>query len=812
MCGSRVDSDTYAGLFESVPGKPDFSYCKICMLRLKAGKVDKKPMELKNKPPGNLIDHLLRCSPENVAEAHKTSASAVTAVAALLAKLNLTGDKELPAGQQTLSKHLRPVATFGGSNSAAESQDNSVEFALFCLYDMRPWTVVEGIGFQDLMKRLAPKAPLCSRKAIARRVPLILSAFQRLVALDVLPRALGHSTLTDVRVALNTAPYTMVSLTTDGWTSRSGDPFLCATLHFITREWELKSIAIALRKFAISHTADAHCEKITQMLADVGVAVKYLLGATTDNASTMLAFMRMLDCAHQFCLPHTLHLVVKDIKLDELLEPVLQLAKYFSAIAVERNRLVEAIARTHGVTNMLATILPVTTRWGSWLAMLKRHIKRWVVMQHIPDPAMLRITDRKKAEEYRDVHANCADNLSLFEGICALLQPMDEWSIRFQSSAVPTVSLILPCFLELRSFYEPSPKAEHTLIRGLRAKLLDSIMRRLGPLVTYHHEPLLSKPISLQGRVGRWLIMAASTVLDPYAPTAVLDFLAPQSQPITQFLCDMYNQRLRLRDIQDSAEPKTAPTAVRGNLFLDAANLMKAADSVNAAAERYPFLAVEHMATLLSRFLSDEKDPADGTLSWWAKNEDRHPVLAVLARSLLSMQASSAASERLFSVSGMIVTPLRSQLSTQNVEAATLVRAAVLSGIDLRPEIARLQRENAQTANQKRSASVSATLAAKKKKTTAPASSAAADGAAGGGPSDSTVALSEDDAASSDGDDASTGTGSVDNASASLLDDDDCDDAVSIDSFFEAPAIITEYDDDTSLPKLASLHELQEFY
>ena len=69
---------------------------------------------------------------------------------------------------------------------------------------------------------------------------------------------------------------------------------------------------------------------------------------------------------------------------------------------------------------------------------------------------------------------------------------------------------------------------------------------------------------------------------------------------------------------------------------------------------------------------------ADGTegdhtnpLLWWHKNSLAYPLLSKLAKKLLCIPATSAPSERVFSVAGRTITKLRSRLRPDN--AACLV-------------------------------------------------------------------------------------------------------------------------------------------
>ena len=87
----------------------------------------------------------------------------------------------------------------------------------------------------------------------------------------------------------------------------------------------------------------------------------------------------------------------------------------------------------------------------------------------------------------------------------------------------------------------------------------------------------------------------------------------------------------------------------------------KATDPMVGAEEKPPIL-MEWEA------FSKVKVPKDtDVLCWWKQNEFRFPLLSTAARAVLSVPASSAASERVFSEAGNIVTPLRSRLDPTNV-------------------------------------------------------------------------------------------------------------------------------------------------
>lgn len=62
-------------------------------------------------------------------------------------------------------------------------------------------------------------------------------------------------------------------------------------------------------------------------------------------------------------------------------------------------------------------------------------------------------------------------------------------------------------------------------------------------------------------------------------------------------------------------------------------------------------------------------------LQWWQKHEETLPLLSKLARAILAIPASSAATESNFSTAGYVVSPLRSQLNTSLVRSILVCRS-----------------------------------------------------------------------------------------------------------------------------------------
>jgi hypothetical protein len=73
-----------------------------------------------------------------------------------------------------------------------------------------------------------------------------------------------------------------------------------------------------------------------------------------------------------------------------------------------------------------------------------------------------------------------------------------------------------------------------------------------------------------------------------------------------------------------------------------------------------------------------DRDGVDGAftnpLLWWKSNSTQIPTIAKIARKFLCIPATSAPSERVFSVAGLVISKLRSNLTPENASCIIMLR------------------------------------------------------------------------------------------------------------------------------------------
>ncbi len=157
--------------------------------------------------------------------------------------------------------------------------------------DMAPISVVEQKGFIDMLRTLDPRYQLPSRNYFAR---------------EVLPEM-----YTKVRQNLSDglANVTHFWLTTDMWTSRTCEPYMCLTTHFI-EDLETKTACLQTSYCLENHSGKNIAEAPQDALANWGLSENGLVAITMDNGANIVKAMELKNWLRMQCFGHRLHLAI----------------------------------------------------------------------------------------------------------------------------------------------------------------------------------------------------------------------------------------------------------------------------------------------------------------------------------------------------------------------------------------------------------------------------------------------------------------------------------------------------------------------
>lgn len=301
----------------------------------------------------------------------------------------------------------------------------------------------------------------------------------------------------------------------------------------------------------------------------------------------------------------------------------------------------------------LKPLQDVKTRWWSTWRMLNRLL--------LLTPSI----DALVASGQVNTSSLTASQKNVLTEVESLLSPIAKSQRTLEGDKYPTISLV-PFFVwkvreKLKSKAMPTVDDEISpSTRFLATKMYnDYVQNRYGDGNTVYHDDYVL------GRMQRYIsmhkIVLVATFLDPRFKS-LHPFVPDADKPriYSHIVTLMYDIASTTCNIGDNNNPE--PEAVNNefdpdDFFAELGNL-----SVNP-----PVMPMDDTAMLCNAELNRYKlvpqiSPTRDPLKWWADNALKFPVLATIALRYLAIPATSAASERLWSVASQIITKSRTQL------------------------------------------------------------------------------------------------------------------------------------------------------
>lgn len=181
---------------------------------------------------------------------------------------------------------------------------------------MIPFSVVDEPEFNAFVSELDVRYQTPSRKYMSE------------VAIPAKYNEIKAKVVNDLREA------THVSLTTDGWSSSTQDPFLSLTVHYITPSFKLQIWCLRTIYMPESHTGENIAKMIRNILREYDIELGKVASITTDNGSNMIKACQELQLIRVPCFGHILHNSIststKQEKVVETVQNVRSIVTTFS--------------------------------------------------------------------------------------------------------------------------------------------------------------------------------------------------------------------------------------------------------------------------------------------------------------------------------------------------------------------------------------------------------------------------------------------------------------------------------------------------
>ncbi|XP_072087004.1 zinc finger BED domain-containing protein RICESLEEPER 2-like [Arachis hypogaea] len=455
-----------------------------------------------------------------------------------------------------------------------------------------------------------------------------------------------------------------IPITTDMWTaSNQNKGYMVITAHYIDDSWKLQSRLIRFIYVPAPHTAEVLSKVLVDCLMDWNLDRK-VSTLTVDNCNTNDVMIDNIltktshrnfilggKLFHMRCCAHILNLIVKDglQLISHAIERVRDSVHYWTATPKREEKFKETCAQVK-ISYTKNLCLDCKTRWNSTFFMLEVAIMYRDVFERLS----LRESQYKSlpSEKDWDMADEIFQRLRIFFDVTEL----------FSGTTYPTSNLYFPKVCVIKLALMEWKHCENEIIEMMATSMITKFEKYWGVINT---------------------VMAIGTLLDPRYKMYLLNFffrkiygeteacvVIGQVKRVVQDLVLEYATKGRERDQAaqlDIPPPPSIPLSSKGRKF---SHEDWQADFAAHVSEESAFIDTK---SELDYYLEERPVPQNehdfDILNWWKSNGAKFPTLQAIARDFLAIPISTVASESSFSTGGRFVTPHRSRLRPDTLEA-----------------------------------------------------------------------------------------------------------------------------------------------
>ncbi|GJT62330.1 zinc finger BED domain-containing protein RICESLEEPER 2-like protein [Tanacetum coccineum] len=414
---------------------------------------------------------------------------------------------------------------------------------------------------------------------------------------------------------------TKVNLTTDVWSAPHNFPgsYMCVTAHWIEPStWQMMKRVISFEEFPSPHTGTNLKYMLEKVFVMYGLKEK-IMSITLDNASNNTSAMDKLKLKynppmggrfyHSRCVAHIINLVVQaGLKvpiINQMKESFKQMLKdVFKSGDKIRKRYIR-ICRDADKP-CYSPNWDVDTRWNSTFEMFESGLKQKTTLAYFHD-----ILVNKNGRRFKKFPV---EYWVMIEMLNPLLEVFQNATVILSGVYYPTSPLVLQ-----QIFFISCKLSELELEGGLLSCMVKPMKKKLRKY--FENMPP---------------IITCSAALNPCFNVSGVDYLIENISRDLEFQDDGFATR-----------------------------------TYKKKARNDPTMSSEYEQYLKADFVSHlhPKDFATfDVLGFWKAKENQFPVLSRMAMDILSVQASSVASESAFSTSGRLLTIRRTRLTPESLE------------------------------------------------------------------------------------------------------------------------------------------------
>ena len=217
--------------------------------------------------------------------------------------------------------------------------------------DSHPEYSVEKAGFKHMLKTFNPRYECPSRNYFSR---------------TTIPKLFAE-TYDRIKHTLSSTEFGFFSATTNLWTSCARDPYLSYTVHYISLEWELRSLCLCTLYVVEDHTGENLKESLLEIFEEWNLSPDQQVSIMTDSGSNIKLACQLLGWRRLSCFGHNLDFSINKGFRDECIEEVLRACRQVVAKFSQSLKKTRDLIAFQNDDNLPPHKLKVdcSTRWGS---------------------------------------------------------------------------------------------------------------------------------------------------------------------------------------------------------------------------------------------------------------------------------------------------------------------------------------------------------------------------------------------------------------------------------------------------------------
>jgi hypothetical protein len=431
--------------------------------------------------------------------------------------------------------------------------------------------------------------------------------------------------------------------TTDLWTEDYRKiSYISLTVHYILNDVLFERI-LAVQQFKYQHTGAQILKSLKKIFLSFGIFDISEHQFVTDRGSNVIKGLEdynRLNCTDHLYNTILEHGTTRTPEIKDLVEKASKLVRYSK--------------KSDGVMASLKTTLKSTvpTRWNTHYDMLESIRKNFAQIQTT-------LADKNQTSRLSGIDIN------VLTQVCSFLQQFKEASLHLEATKVPTLYLVLPYYNKLLKLCQKTTVDCSELI-SYKQNVLNLMIFYMNDMIKIQHKAAtflypLSKSLKVLTDTEKLEVYNfIKSIVRFHEPIIDNENDSVETSPVNHSLFADF------RD-EDSGSANTTDSTI----FEDFGETQ--ADSIDMEIQEYTNLKII--------------DKSLDLLSWWKDHKTKFPYLYQAHVFINSIPASSAASERAFSLAGNIVTEKRTRLDPEKLNSMVLSRSNLQYHPNLMEEI-----------------------------------------------------------------------------------------------------------------------------